>query len=624
MSSIQRETIIECDVLVAGGGPAGVPAAIAAARCGARTVLCQDRSVLGGNASSEVRMHIMGADNGGGRGVELATEAREGGIIEEVRLALAVGNPQRSAAMLDLVLYDLCRAEANLTLLTDTPVVGVRMADGRIAEAIADRQLTEERCIIRARQYIDCTGDGRLGAEAGAPFRWGREAASAFGETLAPPEADRKTLGSTILFTARRHDRPMPFTAPSWARRFDADFFRLRPFAGTGTDRGYEYGYWWCEWGGELDTIADQPRIRDELLAVVMGIWDHIKNCDAGRAAAEHWALDWFGFLPGKRESRRFIGQTTMTERDVLAPQAQPDAIAYGGWGIDIHPPEGIDRPDLPPYTKTHAPYLYDIPLRSCVSSVVPNLLFAGRNHSATHVAFASNRVMATCAVMGQGVGTAAAYACARGIDAAAIAGDARRVHAVQQRLLADDCYLIGVAADDRRDAAPLARIAADSARPGAGPEQVVSGQTRSVHGPQGADPARSRPGLHRWMSASLPATLSLQWDAPVDVGLVELVFDTGLHRLLTLSQSDGAMHRQVWGRPQPETVSDYRIEILVDGQWSEVHRIAGNWLRVRRHAVGRRADGLRLVVTATHGVDHARVCALRVLPSDASPWIDG
>lgn len=615
---------IAAEVLVAGGGMAGVMAAIAAARLGCRTVLCQDRSVLGGNASSEVRMHVMGADCG--RGEELTTEAREGGILEELRLDLALRNPQRSAAMMDLLLYELCRAESRLTLLTDTAITGVRRRDGRLVAVIADRPLTEERLTITARQFLDCTGDGRLGAEAGATYRWGREAAAEFGESLAPTVADHQTMGSTILFTARRHDRPVPFIAPAWAERVETDFFRHRPFAGRGVDLGYEYGYWWCEWGGELDTIKDQPRIRDRMIAVVMGVWDYIKNRSADRGSAANWALDWFGFLPGKRESRRFVGQYIMVQDDIALSRPQPDAIAYGGWGIDLHPPTGIDRPDLPPYVSTRVAHLYDIPLRSSVSRDLSNLGFAGRNHSATHVAFASTRVMATGAVMGQGIGTAAAYAVAHGCDLTDLAGDPARVTAVQQRLLRDDCYLIGRRNADPHDLARRAACTADTARPGAGPEQVIDGQTRAVHGPRGAPADRAHPGIHRWQSAGLPATLTLTWPEPVAVGTVQLVFDTGLHRPLTLSQSDMAMARQCWGRAQPETICDYRLEGLVDGRWQVLHREEGNHRRLRRHQLdpAPRCAALRLVAETTHGVDHARVFEVRVYAPGAPTWSDG
>jgi NADPH-dependent 2,4-dienoyl-CoA reductase/sulfur reductase-like enzyme len=196
---------LTCDILVAGGGAAGVPCALAAARCGARVILCQDRPVLGGNASSEVRMHIVGANGTGSfdRGSELETEAREGGIIEEIRLENGVRNPQRSASMFDLILYDKCREEPNLTLLLNTTVTAVQKDGQRIEFAVAQRQSTEDQFHIRARTFIDCTGDGRLGVEAGAVFTEGREGHEKFGESLAVGEADDHRLGSTILLQAR-------------------------------------------------------------------------------------------------------------------------------------------------------------------------------------------------------------------------------------------------------------------------------------------------------------------------------------------------------------------------------------------------------------------------------------
>jgi len=649
---------LDCDVLVAGGGAAGVPCALAAARCGARVILCQDRAVLGGNASSEVRMHIVGADASGGRGQQLATEAREGGLMEEIRLETTARNPQRSAAMLDLILYEMCRGQDNLTLMLNTTVTGVEKDGDRMTHALAERQSTEDSFRIAAPVFIDCTGDGRLGAEAGAPFRRGREGRDEFGEERALDRADDKTLGSSILMMARRHDRPMPFVAPPWARKFTEEDLRLRPHATGGVDRGLEYGYWWAEWGGQLDTIKDNETIRDELLGIVLGIWDHIKNgepaTDAspsgesaeGRlgsdreavadhikngepggsdgAVADHiadsrnWALDWFGFLPGKRESRRFVGQHVLTEADVMKSQPCDDAIAYGGWPVDTHPPEGVDAPGTPPCTQDAVPYLYDIPLRACVSRDVPNLMFAGRNISATHVAFASTRVMATCAAMGQGVGTAAAYAAHAGLAPGELAASSVAIAAIQQRLLRDDAYLIGCANLDGGDVAPGAAVSASSARGDGAPEGAVSGHTRADGGERGAHPDRAAAGTQRWISdpaAGLPAWLELRWEKPVTPRQVRLVFDTGMHRPLTLSHSDAFAQRMEWGRPQSETVRDYVLQGEVDGAWVELARAEGNYQRLRVHDLeaAPAVSALRLCVEATNGVDEARVCGVRV-----------
>lgn len=608
---------LECDVLVAGGGPAGVPCAIAAARCGARVILIQDRPVLGGNASSEVRMHIVGADASGGRGKELETEAREGGLIEEIRLETTVRNPQRSASMLDLVLYEKCRAEPNLTLFLNTTVTGAEVSGGRIVRAFADRQSTEDSYSIKAAVFVDCTGDGRLGAEAGAPFRRGREGRNEFGESLAGDEADDYSLGSSLLFVARKHDRPMPYVPPVWARQFTEEDLRFRNHATSGVDRGLEYGYWWVEWGGKLDTIKDNETIRDELLAIMLGVWDHIKN--GGEHGAEQWALDWFGFLPGKRESRRFVGQHVLCESDIMDSVHFVDAIAFGGWSIDRHTPGGIDDVDEKPNSAIYTPHLFEIPLRSCVSATVPNLMFAGRNHSATHIAFASTRVMATCAAMGQGVGTAAAHAVAHGLQPADLAGDGAAMRAIQQKLLRDDVYLIGVVNEDPDDLARSATVSASSEQPDGPAANVVSGQTHAVHGPKGARPEYANPGTHRWMSdpdAGLPAYLELRWPEPVELGQVRLTFDTGQHRVLTLSHSDAYTDRMHWGRPQEETVCDYKLEGLLDGQRATLALVSGNYQRRRVHDLQpTKVSALRITVTATNGLDHARIIEVRAYP---------
>ncbi len=581
---MKDKILLECELLVAGGGPAGVSCAITAARLGTKVILCQDRPVLGGNASSEIRMHIVGADGVmAERSKEGEVEARESGLIEEIRLDACLKNQQRSPSMFDLLLYDKCRSEENLTLLLNTTVCRVTMEGDKITSVSAERSSTEDNFEIQAALFVDCTGDGRLGLEAGAEFRMGREGRLESGEADAPAEPDKKTLGSTLLFMAKKHPGPMPFTPPKWARKFDEEMLRLRPHASPGFEYGLEYGYWWLEWGGELDTIKENEAIRDELLAILLGVWDHIKN--GGDHGAENWALEWCGFLPGKRESRRFVGDVILSENDILNSTPWEDAIAYGGWPIDTHPPEGVDAPDQPPCTQLEVPRLYDIPLRACISRNVRNLMFAGRNISATHRAFASTRVMATCSVVGQGVGTAAACAIVHQCEPMEIVRNPRLRMGVQQCLLAQDCFLIGLSNQDKRDHAREASVTASSSRDDAPPEAVLSGVTRSVFGDRGAPPGRTAPGRHRWISSGeLPAWIQLEWPEPKQVGFIQIIFDSGLHRLLTFSLAAGVNSRMHWGEAPPEMVRDYQIEIWVDASWRKVVEVFGNHQRRVSH----------------------------------------
>ncbi|MCB0686692.1 MAG: FAD-dependent oxidoreductase, partial [Saprospiraceae bacterium] len=513
-----KKHFLKCDILVAGGGAAGVPTALAAARNGAKVILCQDRPVLGGNASSEVRMHIVGADCSGKRGAELSVEARETGIVEEIRLENCIKNPQRSASMFDLILYDMCRVEPTLELMLNTRIYEAVVENNHICKALARRDSTEEEFEVEASIFIDCTGDGTLGASAGAPFYEGRESKVTFSESLGQQQPDLQRLGSSLMFQARKYDRAMPFVAPSWARKFTEADLRLRPHATKALDLdvGLEYGYWWLEWGGDLDTIRDNEVIRDELLAILMGVWDHVKN--GGDHGADHWALEWCGFLPGKRESRRFIGQYTLTQNDIIESRSFDDAIAYGGWHMDLHPPKGVDAADEPPCIHHLVPHLYDIPLRICISNHLDNLMFAGRNVSASHVAFASTRVMATCASIGQGVGTAAAIAIRDKVLPKQFVSNSNLIRELQQTLLRDGVFIIGKRNEDSQDLARDASITCSGQQPEGPAINVTSGITRSVHGDNGVPVGRTEAGTHRWMSSILkemPAWIELRWQEP-------------------------------------------------------------------------------------------------------------
>lgn len=591
---------LHADIVIAGGGPTGVPAALAAARNGAKVILCQDRPVLGGNASSEIRMHILGACP---RGKEGEVEARESGIIEELMLECAIRNPQRSANMLDLVLYEKCREEPNLTLLLNTAVVGVTKQGDTIVSALAVRESTEDRFNLEASLFIDCTGDGRLGAEAGAAYTTGREAAEEYGESGANANRDSYRLGSSLLFTTRDMGEPMPFIPPKWARVFSEEDLKFRNHS------SWEYGYWWVEYGGTRDTIKDNEEIRDELLAIMMGVWDHIKN-SGNHPESANWALDWFGFLPGKRESRRFLGRHVLTQQDLEQAVDFDDVIAYGGWSMDTHPPQGIEATDEDPCNQPYTPYMYGIPLGSMISRNIDNLMFAGRNLSATHIAFSSTRVMATCAAMGEGLGTFAAQVIAAGRSLQQGYEDEGLIAQTQQQLLRQGAFLPGRRLEG--NLAALAHVHASSEQPDGPASNVVDGWLRSVHGERGIRPDLAVAGSHRWKSAAddPQPTLTLDWETPVDLKRIAVVLDTGLHRYLTLSHENNTNRRIVWGRPQPETIRSFTVTAqLADGKQVVVAEVTGNYQRQLNWAVElSQVKQVKITVHALNGLDHARI----------------
>jgi hypothetical protein len=570
---------LETDLLVAGGGLAGVLAAIAAARHGARVILVQDRSRLGGNSSSEVKMHVLGA-NSHNRGW------REGGILEELCLTDAVRNPQRSWELWDLLLYDRVVSEPNITLLLDSVLYRARVSGDRIQEAMVRSDHTEQIYRIRAKMFCDATGDSRLALEAGAELRGGREARDEFNESLAMEKADHETLGSSVLFTSRHYDRPMPFTPPAWARKIGKEHLKFRAV------NSWEYGYWWVAWGGDRNTIRDDQRIRFELLSIALGVWDYIKN-SGDQPSSAAWAMDWIGMIPGKRGSRRVVGDHILTQNDLMNGGRFDDAAAIGGWAMDDHPPAGFDREDLKPNVAIRLPGPYNIPLRSLYSKNIGNLFMAGRNISCSHVAFTSARVMATCAVEGQAAGTAAALCLERGIAPRELYRNKALLKQYQQTLLRDDQTIRGVVNEDPADLARGARVAAPAAN-------VIDGHVRG--------------GAHQWVAKMEGEPwIELSWPAPQKISEVQLTFDTAFGRMLTLS-AQASVNKEMIRGAQPETVRDYTVSVRKPGGgWSEVVSVTGNFLRLRRHRFTPvEAEAVRVTVKATNGGDTARIFEVR------------
>lgn len=396
-----RTTQLQADLAVVGGGMAGTCCAITAARAGATVVLVQDRPVLGGNASSEVRLWVLGATAHMGNNNRWA---REGGVIDELLAENLWRNREGNPVIFDTILLEKAVAEPNLTLLLNASVDACRERGGRIAAVEAFCSQNSVRYRIEAQLFCDASGDGILAYLAGASFRMGAEDQTEFGEKFAPePQEYGELLGHTIYFYSRDTGQPVEFVPPAYALKEISDIPRWRNISPS------QHGcrYWWFEWGGRLDTVHDTERIKWELWKVVWGVWDFIKN--SGRfPEARTMTLEWAGLIPGKRESRRFVGDYMLTQQDVIEQRTFDDAVSFGGWSIDLHPADGVYSPK-PPCDQWHSRGVYQIPYRCLYSKDVPNLFLAGRIISVSHVAFGTTRVMATCAAAAQAAGMAAA-----------------------------------------------------------------------------------------------------------------------------------------------------------------------------------------------------------------------
>lgn len=451
------------DIVVVGGGLAGFAAAVSAARLGVSVALVHNRPVLGGNSSSEVRVPVGGA-------CDFNPWARESGILEEFFLTERTRDPRRiwlgeTPSLWDLTLYEMAKAEPNLTLHLNTSADSVsRDNQGKIRAVGCSTQGNEARFEVTGTLFIDATGDAFVAAAAGAEYRFGREGREEFGEQLAPPAPDDKVMGSSLLFHAEDAGVPVPFVAPEGT----PDYVHDRDIAYR-THDDVRAGYWWIEVGNPpYNTVRDNELVRDELYRQLLAVWNHVKN--RGEHGAANLHIDFVGAVPGKRESRRIVGDHIMTQHDIQRDARFHDAVAYGGWFCDLHVMGGIltrGEPPEPSFDNNleevdrRQMYTYSIPLRSLYSRSIENLMMAGRDISVSHVALGSTRLMATCAVIGQAAGTAAALCIRHGVRPRELA--AEHAAELQQQLLRDDCYIPGVRNEDPFDRARHAEVTASS-----------------------------------------------------------------------------------------------------------------------------------------------------------------
>lgn len=535
---------IKADLCVIGGGMAGINVAISAARLGVKVALIHERPVFGGNASSEIRMWICGVRD---------FAYRETGIAEEINLENYYYNPTKNYYLWDSVLYNKVHSETNITPLLNCTCFDATMDGVKIASVTAYQMTTQTMYEITADTFADCSGDSILAPLTGAEFMCGREAQSEYGEPMQTHiERDKKTMGNSCLLQARKTDRKIVFKAPEWAEKVSVEKLKSKY---VNLFNPYE-NFWYIELGGVMDTISQAEDINKRLIALCLGVWDTIKN--SGEFDADYFELEFMGFLGAKRESRRMMGDYVLTANDIMQARVFEDTVAYGGWLLDDHYPEGFDGGESNYTISVKKPY--GIPYRCLYSKNIENLFFAGRNISATHMAMSSARVMGTCSIIGQAVGTAASLCKKYGITPR---GVNNHVEELQQLLLFNDCYLPGI----ERKVSPLSLGGALSGVKDC--NLLCNGKDRNLTNEKNK------------VEFSLGESATYTFDKPVEVKVVKIVFDSDLERT-TFDMHDCEKHHSMRCNiledsplmHMPKTlVKSYSLELtLSDGSKKLIH----------------------------------------------------
>ena len=412
----------EFDLVVVGGGIAGCSAAISAARLGCKVALIQNRPVLGGNNSSEVRVGLSGLimqepypnlgnlmDELGGVGYWNKRETKTDPDSERSRQILAVleKHPEKlihnagpASNYEDDKKLNLVLAEPNIALFLNTHILDAETKDNRIVSVTGQNIQSGERTIFRGKLFADCTGDGDVGFLAGADYRVGRESKEETGEMQAPEKADSMVMGTSVQWYADDMGEASPFPACPWALEFNEKTYR--PIV---------RGDWDWETGMNRDQVMEIEYIRDYALRSVYGNWDYLKNRSSRKDEFANHQLQWVAFIGGKRESRRLMGDVVLCEQDVLEARKYDDASFTTTWGMDLHypkQPEGFEGEPFLSRAKLQRHKPYACPYRCLYSRNVENLFMAGRNISVTHAALGTVRVMRTGGMMGEVVGMAA------------------------------------------------------------------------------------------------------------------------------------------------------------------------------------------------------------------------
>ena len=610
----KRYQEVSYDIVVVGGGMAGLCAAISAARHGAKVGLVHARPVLGGNASSEIRIHISGADQS-----LRQTDYAESGLLYELMLENKSRNDTFNYSIWDMVLFEAAKNEKNLTVYLNCPMFDCSV-DGDIITSISCFQETTELTLkISAPLFVDATGNGTLGYFAGADYTQGSESNKEYGEPHAPDQPNNERMGNTILMKAVDTGHPVKYEPPAFAKKLTEHQLRYRVHSKTMkvdasmapdpeewlrlsacSCAAVDYGYWWLELMGDGDDIIpDYEKIRDDLMAYAYGLWDHIKN--GGQHGAENFALEWVGALPGMRESRRLLGDYVLNECDILEHRQFDDAVAYGGWCVDLHAPHGLLDFDILPSDCHHFTGVYTIPYRSYYSRNIRNLFLAGRDISTSKLGLASTRILGCCAVGGQAVGTAAALCVKYNVLPRELAP---HIPEVQQLILKDDGFLPNILNQDEKDFARKATFTASSSKANGAPQNVVNGVSRKLGDETNA-----------WISDGLSAngeTLCMKLDAPRTISELRLTFDSNFAYPIRVTMSANRQAQQRIGIP-PELVKDYTITAFRNGKAVYTKEIKDNHQRHNVVAIPpTECDAVEFRFTATNGAADVTVYEVR------------
>ena len=391
---LESESAGKFDFVVIGGGMAGTCAAISAARLGVKVALIQDRPVLGGNNSSEVRVHLGGHIN-------IGLYPALGNLVNEIGPS-TYGNAQPTQNYEDNKKINAVNNEKNISLFLNCHANKVNMKDGRIESVQATNTITGQEILFSAPLFADCTGDANIGALAGAKFMWGRENSMEFDEKMAPKVSDSLTMGTSIQWYAEDNINDVGFPDIKWGIPWSEE-----------KAQKITRGDWDWETGMGFNQVVEFERVRDYGLLVVYSNWSFLKNHAVDKAEFARKQLKWVAYIGGKRESRRLVGDYILRQSDLENQIVYADGTAATSWTIDLHTPDtansklfpGSEFKSIAEHTKI---YPYPIPFRCLYSGNIPNLMMAGRNISVSHVALGTVRVMRTTGMMGEVIGMAA------------------------------------------------------------------------------------------------------------------------------------------------------------------------------------------------------------------------